>query len=58
MRKKGKKEDKKEKKDEGEDILVRCYNTDKVKTMLNDGKIINGATLIALQWFYLNYKII
>jgi len=43
-------------KNEGEDILVECYTTNEVKTMLNDGKIINGATIIALQWFYLNYK--
>ena len=42
-------------KDEDEDILVRSYTTEEVKTMLIDGKINNGATLIALQWFYLNY---
>ena len=42
--------------DEGEDILARSYSTDKVKAMLNDGNIINGITLIALQWFFLNYK--
>ena len=41
--------------DEDEDLLVRSYSTDEVKVMLNEGKIINGATLIALQWFYLNY---
>ena len=45
-------------KDEGEDILVRSYSTDEVKTLLNDRKISNLATIIALQWFYLNYKII
>ena len=43
-------------KDEDEDILARSYSTDEVKTMLNDGKIYNGATIIALQWFYLNYN--
>ena len=43
-------------KDEDEDILARSYSTDVVKTMLNDGKIYNGATIIALQWFYLNYN--
>ena len=42
--------------DEGEDILVRSYSIDEVKKMLNDGRIINGLTIIALQWFYLNYK--
>ena len=41
--------------DEDEDLLVRSYSTDVVKVMLNEGKIINGATIIALQWFYLNY---
>ena len=41
--------------DEGEDLLVRSYSTDEVKTMLNEGKFINGVALISLQWFYLNY---
>ena len=45
-------------KDEDEDLLARSYSTDEVKNLLNNGKIINGITLIALQWFYLNYKII
>ena len=44
------------KKDEDEDILVRCYKIKEVENMLNNGKIINGLTLIALQWFFLNYK--
>ena len=43
--------------DEDEDLLVRSYSTDEVKTMLNEGRFINGATLIALQWFFLNYII-
>ena len=43
-------------KDEGEDILVRSYHIDQVKKMLNEGKFINAVTIIALQWFYLNYK--
>ena len=43
-------------KDEDEDILVQAYSTKDVKNMLNNGKIINGITIIALQWFYLNYK--
>ena len=41
--------------DEGEDILVRSYSINEVKTMLKEGEIINGVTLIALQWFCLNY---
>jgi len=44
------------KKDEGEDILARSYSYKEVKTMLKDGKINTGATVIALQWFYLNCK--
>lgn len=43
-------------KEEDEDIMARCYSIKKVKSMLNNGKIINGLTLIALQWFLLNYK--
>ncbi len=39
---------------ENEDILVKCYNFDKVKEMLQNKEIVNGITLIALQWFFLN----
>ena len=35
--------------------ILHDYFTDEVKDMLNEGKIINGATIIALQWVYLNY---
>ena len=42
--------------DEDEDILVRSYSINQVKKMLNEGKIINGLTIIALQWFFLNFK--
>ena len=42
---------------ENEDILARCYSIKDVRKMLNNGKIINGITLIALQWFFLNYKL-
>ena len=44
------------KEDEGEDILVRSYPVDAVKLLLKKGKIINGLTIIALQWFFLNNK--
>jgi len=44
------------KKDEGEDILACSYSYNEVKTMLKDGIINTAATIIALQWFYLNYK--
>ena len=39
---------------ENEDILVKCYNFEKVKEMLQNKEIVNGITLIALQWFFLN----
>ena len=39
---------------ENEDILVKCYNFNKVKEMLQNKEIVNGITLIALQWFFLN----
>ena len=42
---------------ENEDILVKSYKLDQVKEKLKKGKITNGITLIALQWFFLNYKI-
>jgi ADP-ribose pyrophosphatase len=41
--------------DENEDILAKCYDIIEVKKLLNEGKIINGLTLIALQWFFLEY---
>jgi len=40
---------------ENEDILVSSFKVDQVKKMLNDRIIINSLTLIALQWFFLNY---
>jgi len=41
--------------DENEDILVKSFDLEEVKDLLNNNKIINGVTLIALQWFFLNY---
>ncbi len=42
---------------ENEDIFVKSYKVEKLKQKLIDNKIINGLTLIALQWFFLNiYK--
>jgi ADP-ribose pyrophosphatase len=41
--------------DENEDILVKSFDIDEVKNLLKTNKIINGVTLIALQWFFLNY---
>ena len=42
-------------KDENEDILVASYNIEEVKDLMKKRKIINGITLIALQWFFLEY---
>ena len=40
---------------ENEDILVKSFKVDEVRQMLKENKIINGLTLIALQWFFLDY---
>ena len=42
-------------KDENEDILVASYSIDEVRNLMKRKKIINGLTLIALQWFFLEY---
>ena len=39
---------------ENEDILVESYNINQVKKMMQDGELINGLSLIAIQWFFLN----
>ena len=44
-------------KTENEDILVRSYKIEEVKNKMNKKEILNGLSLIALQWFFLNiYK--
>ena len=40
---------------ENEDILVRYFKIDEVRQMLKEKKMTNGLTLIALQWFFLEY---
>ena len=40
---------------ENENILVKAFKIDKVRQMLKNKKITNGLTLIALQWFFLEY---
>ena len=40
---------------ENVDILVKSYDVDKVRNLLDQKKIINGVTIIALQWFFLKY---
>ena len=42
-------------KSENEDILVKAFKVDHVRKMLKNKQIINGLTLIALQWFFLEY---
>lgn len=42
-------------KNENEDILVKSFKIDEVRQMLKEKKITNGLTLIALQWFFLEY---
>ena len=41
-------------KTENEDILVKRYKISEIKKMLQNKQILNGLTLIALQWFFLN----
>ncbi len=43
---------------ENEDILVKSYKLSEIKEKLSSGKIINGLTLIALQWFFLKNNFI
>ena len=42
---------------ENEDIFVKSYSYEEIKEKLEKKEILNGLTLIALQWFFLNiYK--
>ena len=41
--------------EENEDILAKCYDVDEVRKLLKQKKILNGLTLLALQWFFLEY---
>lgn len=41
---------------ENEDIKVQSFKSSKVREIMQKGKILNGVTLIALQWFFLNIK--
>jgi len=43
------------KKNENEDILIRSYSIAEVKSLLTNKKIINSPSLLALQWFFLEY---
>ncbi len=39
---------------ENEDIFVKSYRISEIKEKMINGEILNGVTLIALQWFFLN----
>ena len=41
--------------DENEDILLHLISRIDALALLNDGKIINAATIIGLQWLAMNY---
>lgn len=41
---------------EHEDIRIHLIKTEKLKELMNTGKINNSHTLIAVQWFFLNYS--
>ncbi len=41
-------------KNENEDIMVKSYKYESVREKMKNGEILNGLTLIALQWFFLN----
>ena len=40
---------------ENEDILVKAFKVEEVRKLLKNKQILNGLTLIALQWFFLEY---
>lgn len=42
--------------EEHEDIKVVVYGVDEALEMLREGRIVNGKTIIALQWLALNYS--
>lgn len=41
---------------ENEDIKVQSFKIDTIKDKMKKGEILNGLTLIALQWFFLNIQ--
>lgn len=41
--------------EEGEDIRVMVVSVDEALSLLNEGKIVNAKTIIALQWLAANY---
>jgi len=41
---------------ENEDIFVKSYKFNEVKNKLNNREFLNGLTILALQWFFLNIE--
>ena len=41
---------------ENEDIKVQSFKATEIRQKMKKGDILNGLTLIALQWFFLNIK--
>ena len=41
---------------ENEDILVKSYSYEEVRKKIEKKEILNGVTLVALQWFFLNIE--
>ena len=41
---------------ENEDILVKSYSYEEVRKKIEKKEILNGLTLVALQWFFLNIE--
>ncbi len=42
---------------EHEDIQIVEYSIDELKNMLNNGQIKDGKTIMAIQWFIINYEL-
>lgn len=42
--------------EEGEDIRVHIFSVEEAIRMMQDGRIVNAKTIIALQWLALNYE--
>ena len=41
---------------ENEDIFVKSYKIDDVKNKMDNREFLNGLTILALQWFFLNIE--
>lgn len=43
---------------EGEDIKVQCYDYAAARALLEEGRILNAITIIALQWFFMHQQLV